>query len=271
MKKTHLLLFLLIVSVAFLSSCIIAVVDYSGDQAWMPGKSYHQTLSFEKGGNLSLDNDSGRIEIRGWDNDEIDINADRLLPRPYRPKFRVARMGSEIPDIVVNEYRNGVRIYTEWNENSERRGRVDYSLTVPRFVHLESITQGSGDIFISSVYGSAHVEAGTGDILIENYSGSLYARTETGKVEIHLYDLRDEDKIRIESGQGDIVVFLDKQIDAQVEAETPEGEVFSAYAENKTPVPEKFSQKLGKGGAVIFLNAEQGDIQIKVHNDETRD
>jgi len=254
---------LLLLCAFLVSSCVIAVIDYSGSRDSIQGKRFHETLPFPEGGELSLDNAYGNIEIQGWDEEEMEISATRMLPRRFKRKILISDMEKYLPRIQLDKNRNKVLIRTEVNENREDQGPVDYLVNVPRFIHLGRIAQKVGDIWISSVYGSANIELDRGDIVVENFSGTLTAVTGKGEIEIHLYDVRDEDEIRVETGLGRIVVYLEDNVNILIEAEAQSGKVFTEFPSDRNRSMGKYFQKIGEGEARLILNSADGEIHIR--------
>jgi hypothetical protein len=85
----------------------------------------------------------------------------------------------------------------------------------------------------------------------------------SGSVEAELLDIRPEDEVRIKTEQGDIMLYLEPGVEAQVEADAPDGEVSSDF-DLKQPLPAKtVSVRLGEGKASILLSALHGVIKIK--------
>ena len=50
MRKSHYFMILLLFCVSLTSSCVIAVIDYSGSNDSMPGEQFRETLPFSEGG-----------------------------------------------------------------------------------------------------------------------------------------------------------------------------------------------------------------------------
>ena len=263
MRKIHFYLICLFLCFPLISSCVIAVVEYSSDRYRMPGKEFHETLPFPEEGELVLENIYGNIEIHGWDKDEVEIFAKRILPRRYGHKFRISNMNEFFPGIDVDEKQNTIHIRTEQVENREEQGQVDYILNVPRFIHLKHIGQKTGDILISSVYGSADIDLDRGNIVVENFSGSLSALVREGEIELHLFDVRDEDEIRAETDLGNIVVYLEENVNILIEAEAQEGRIFTEFNSDRSRSLGRYYHKIGEGEARLFLISAEGEIHIK--------
>ncbi|MEW5901506.1 MAG: hypothetical protein AB1715_08615, partial [Acidobacteriota bacterium] len=98
---------------------------------------------------------------------------------------------------------------------------------------------------------------------VRNFSGSLDIQTGRGRVEAEVLDLRSQDEIHIRLEEGDIVLFLQPGVGAELEAEAPEGGISSEIELGQTLPAAKVSVQLGEGKTVIDLTALRGDIRIR--------
>jgi hypothetical protein len=156
-----------------------------------------------------------------------------------------------------------VMIKTDQAEYEDREDVVHYLLQVPHSVNLDSIRNGRGNIVASGIYGRALLDADEGEIKVSNYSGSLDVRLGSGTVEAEVLDLRPQDSVHIKVERGDIVLWLEPDVAAQLIGEAPAGNILSEL-ELGQPLPaQKVSYKLGDGQASIELTALGGDILIR--------
>ncbi len=120
-----------------------------------------------------------------------------------------------------------------------------------------------GDIIISDLYGETFIELEQGEIQVDNFSGSLHVSLGVGSVETSLMDLRKEDEIRISVEEGDIIIYLQKDVRAHIEASTLEGKVTNEFNPDEEPSTNRISFHIGEEGAYISLSAAKGNILIK--------
>ena len=83
----------LLVILLFISSCVVAVVDYSGPSGIRPMTEFHKAVSLNSGGTLSLENINGDIEILGWERNEVEIFAGKMIARSFGMGVRWRPMG----------------------------------------------------------------------------------------------------------------------------------------------------------------------------------
>lgn len=260
MKKPAAISLLLLLLLS--GACVIAVVDYGDPQGLPPAEEYQKSFYFAPGGTLSLENINGLIEIRGWDQDEMDIFAEKMLPYPPTRSVRWLRRGAVLPKIDLDRFEDLVKIKTRASGDS-RTSEVNYYITVPQAINLKNITAGTGSILIADLYGRAFVELDLGDIRVENFSGSLDAHVREGSIQVSLFDIRPEDIINIHAQRGDITVSLEPSIQARITGTAAGGKVYNEFeAEDQIP-SEKISSELGENGASVTLFTLAGNIYIK--------
>jgi hypothetical protein len=239
-------------------------VDYSGQEKILPKGEYHKTVYFDSGGTLSLENYNGDLEIRGWERTEVEVFAERMIPRPLETKVYVVGTIDYKPKIYFDKYKDLIKIKTRYSARGEAQ-EVDYFINVPHFTNLKDIKNKSGNVFVSDLTGEAVIDLVNGELEVENFSGSLSASVRDGFVRASFYDLRGEDEIKITNRQGDIEIYLPQDIEAQLEASTPNGMISSDFDLDQQLPADKVSAQLGAGGALISLQALNGHIKIKIY------
>lgn len=261
MKKTFILP--LIFSVLLVHSCFYIRVDYPPQRARTPIDEFHKNVPLSPGGTLSLENGNGNVEIHGWEMEELEVYAEKMIQFPDRSKFYVFPRKDFTPGIVFDKFENFVSIRTKNISDQKDIAFVDYYIDVPRSINLKDIMVRKGNIFISEVHGNAYLDLEEGDITVESFSGSLTASTVRGSVNARLFDLRELDEIVITSNLGDITLSLEGDASAHLVAEFPEGEISSEF---EIPVPSEGKQidtQWGENGPHISLTALRGNIKIK--------
>ncbi len=263
MKKCLLLVFGLIAGFVVVTSCVVQIVDPTRASAVRMGTDFHEAVPLVSGGTLSLDNIDGDIQIMGWEKEEVEVFAERLMRRSYNRGFRWQPLLSSVPKIDVDTFEDFVKVKTVSSNQEEDASIVNYYLNVPQHVALKDIVARKGKISISDLYGEVLIELYEGKVSVENCSGSLNVSLSKGSVKAGLLDLRSEDEIRISTQDGDITVYLEANINAWIEADTPEGQVVSDFKQLREQPSRKVSAQLGEDGCTIFLSSMKGDIKIR--------
>jgi hypothetical protein len=253
----------LVILFFLLSSCVIVIENPPGFSTYPSIKKFHKVVPLSPGSTLSLENMYGDIVIHGWDREEVEITAEKILRQTYERRVYWYRKTFAQPDIEVDKFEDFLKIKTKYDDVEEEEYLINYYLFVPKSIIIKNITNEEGDIFLSDFYGEAFLELGRGDIKVENFSGSLDISIIEGSVKASLYDLRKEDRIEIITKKGDIIVFLQPNVNADLEVKTPDGSISSEFKVEETLPAKELIAKLGEGGAFLSLSSLKGNIKIK--------
>ena len=251
------------------SACIVAVIDTSDLGRFPGGGEFRKLLAFQPGGTVLLDNGLGNIEVYGWDRNEAEVvarEAGALKPGFYWLGFP-SWEGIQ-SKVQVDNFDGLLKIRTRSQEGSEKG--LDFVVNLPASVNLNPVHCREGNVLVSGLYGKAVIDVRKGDVQVENFSGSLDASLGRGNADVELLDLRKGDEVRIISTTGDIVLYLEKNISARLEAGAPLGRVESDFDLGQKMPDQKVKGQLGDGQAFISLAAVQGRISIKKVKEQGR-
>lgn len=265
MRKPFSLAWPAITAVAISAACII-LPNAGESEGWRTistrgtrtGTEFRETLDFSPGSTLSLENDYGNVEIRGWDRDAVEVvaKAGAAGSRTER-STRTPR-----PDVEVRNAENGVMIRTRTFEGPGEPPAVDYDVRVPNSVILTGIRISEGNLSVADVFGRLEASLDRGDLTVENYSGAVDVTIGTGNADVEVLDLHEEDAITLSSRSGDILLHLETGAGAIVEADAPRGRVRSDF-DLGVPLPAPAVKGwIGQGGPNIVLRASSGQIEI---------
>ncbi len=221
------------------------------------GADTDTTLSVSARSRLMLESFTGDIEVSGWDRNTVRIRA-RHEPRTrihvaVRPATVVVSAVTHLrlPDIGDRRH---ARV-----EEIEIPSRVDYRLTVPRWMSLGlsglnssiSVEGVEGDVTAEVVNGSVVVRGGRGSLRLESINGVVEATGVRGPVEASSVNqgitLRDvEGRVRAESVNGDVE--LSGIVSDAVEASTVSGGL-------------RYEGALRAGGSYRF-ESHSGDLTV---------
>jgi len=264
-KKSSVYLSVLFILAVLGISCVVRFIDYIDPRGLIPIEDFRQNVPFSPGGSVSLRNFSGIIEILGWDRNEVEVYAEEMIPRSKEVNVRFLGSRNDATKIDLQRYTDkNITISTKSSSEEGENSIVDYYIKTPRFINLNGIIAREGEIFIADLYGSASVKLSQGDIQVDNFSGSLDASVQTGSIQVSLYDERQEDLVTLKSDQGDITLYIQESIDANINAVFPRGEIDSEFDLGEQKKENEIDLKLGKGGASIYITALNGNIELKV-------
>jgi hypothetical protein len=254
------LAFVLLLSAA----CIIPVFFDPESGTWTPSlQKFHKIVSLGAGGTLSLENANGDVEIRGWDQEDVEITAEegRGDDRDRR-RWPYYGTGDAQPHVQVDQLDRLIKIKAGSPEEENARP-VHFVISVPRSINLTDIRINRGRVHIADVYGRVRVELAEGDIAVENFSGSLDLSLVRGSAEAEVLDLRKDDEVRITTKEGDIDLLLQPEVSVRLEATASNGEISSDFDLGQDLPAKKVSAQIGKAEAAAFLTTLNGDIHLK--------
>jgi hypothetical protein len=261
--KTSVLSVFFILSLLLFASCFYIQVEYPPEGMRTPVEEFHENVPLSPGGTLSLENENGNIEIRGWEKNELEVYAEKRVELPDRTKLYVFPGKNLGPGIVFDKFEEFVKIRTKKLSGDQGVGIVDYFIDAPHSINLKDIVAGYGNIYIADLSGDAYLDLKEGDITVENFSGSLTASTDRGSVYASLFDLKEQDEIVITAREGDISLSLRENASARLEAAFPEGEMTSEFEMDRDEEENNIDTEWGENGPRISLTALKGNIVIK--------
>ena len=178
----------------------------------------HRTFPLSAEGRVSVDNVNGPIQITAWDKSEVKLDA---VKRAYS-QGRLDEV-----EIKIDADKDAVRIRTKYPSSNRKWGwrrkdqqaSVDYTLSVPYGVSLDSI---------NSVNGRVEIEGVAGPVEVATVNGRLTAKRLTGlnstayRVEAAFDKLANDKSVSLH-GQRQRVRELPDDANAEVSANTVNG------------------------------------------------
>jgi DUF4097 and DUF4098 domain-containing protein YvlB len=260
------------------------------------------TVSVPAGTRLSLENVGGEVTIRGWERNQVRIQASHSSRTAVniRVSESVLRLGSKS--------RSGF---------GNMGGVIDYVLTVPSAMNIDlggmyadvmiegtkgeikvqtvegniSVKGGGGSLQLSTVNGKISVQGANGrldlravseDIEVSDVQGEVLAESVSGDVSLMRIDgrrveaqtvsgdvrfdgtLRPDGTYSLLTHSGDVVVGIPENASVLVQTAVANGDVQSSFA---LPTSERSSRRrqqyrFGTGSATLELETFSGDIRL---------
>ncbi|MGI8899250.1 MAG: DUF4097 family beta strand repeat-containing protein [Pyrinomonadaceae bacterium] len=231
-------------------------------------EDFQQTYPLSANGRLSLENLNGGVRIAVWDRDEVQVNA---VKRAYR------RERLNEAKIEVNATAEAIRIkttYPDWNQTftDEQKGRynnpavVDYTLTVPRKVRLESVDLVNGSLDVDGVEGDVKASSVNGRVTARGLAGVAKLSTVNGSLEAAFTKLEEAKPITLGSVNGNVTLIIPSDANAVVRAGTVHGAIsneFGLNVQHGDYVGHELYGQIGAGGPRIKLGNVNGRISLK--------
>ena len=210
-------------------------------------QDFNKTFPLADNGRLSLDNVNGRVEINGWDRDEVAIKA---------VKHGKTRESVEAVNIEVEAGPDLIAIHTKqpsilfgWRSES-----VTYTILVPRRARLKKVESVNGNIAIDGVSGDVEASAVNGEVRTRGGSGNQKLSTVNGEIATDLGSLGSGQSVSLDTVNGQIVAAFPEGISS---------EYSSLTVKKEFPVGSNLKGTLGKGGARVKASTVNGSIAVR--------
>lgn len=199
----------------------------------------NETRSLSPTGRVDIDNLKGRIQVRGWDRDEVRIEG---------------RLGKGVERLIVEGDRNRLEVSVRYPRSSKRAEPTELLLHVPRRTEL-NIESVSADIDVEGVAAAClAAESVSGDVLIAAAPRRLQASTVSGDLAV----TANSADVRLETVSGQLT--LRGRLNGTISAETVSGDIdITVNGEQVTSL--KSSTVSGDIGIRTAL-ARDGDIRM---------
>ncbi len=231
-------------------------------------EEFHQSYPLSDNGRITVENLNGGVRISVWDKNEVKVDAVKKAYR--RERFDEAK-------IEVNATADSVRIRTRYpdrgqtfnDEESRRYGNpatVEYSLTIPRRARIESVDVINGSLDIDGAEGDVKASSINGHVKARALVGEVRLSTVNGNLETTFTRLDSAKSVTLNSVNGNIVLVIPSDANAQVRAGTVHGGVhndFGLPVNDGEYVGHELFGQIGNGGPRIKLGNVNGGISIK--------
>jgi len=231
---------------------------------------FEETYRVDADVSIILSNTNGNVSISIWDQDAVELVAEKQVSSR---NAETAREAFEKLEIVVNESTGRLEIETihpsamhgffNWVFGRSTNASVRYHLKVPRQAELTLRTV-NGNVTTAGSQGSQHLRSTNGRIEVESAARRVDAHTTNGSIRV---EVRGTSELEIELGttNGSITLQLPTDARGTLEARTVNGSV-------KTDIPVTLQGSAsrkhvrgdfnGGGGGRIVLRTTNGSIRI---------
>ncbi len=261
-------------------------------------KKIVRELEFSSGGKLSINNPIGKVDIRGWDRDEVRIVAVKIV-RNISDESEARDILQEIK-IKISEHEGSIDIYTEIPEFSGNNGNngidgwrfiaglfswpprvetrslpveVRYSINLPRNTDVKIDTE-VGNIDVRQVAGGIQAESAVGTIRMTAIEGPIKAHSDIGKIIIQdiIADVEAHSEI------GKVVLGVNPAVPVHLDITTTIGTIdidADLYITGNLSKRRIIGTTGENAGPRVRVSTEIGKVEITTHDnlfpDETQE
>ena len=167
-----------VLAVACLAFGLYSGVVWAGEKY---EEKFNKTESLARDGKVILGNVSGKIEIQGWDQAQVKIEATKISN-----SSSLERAKENCASVIIEVTKSGniVQISTKYPEHTRNVNvSVNYAVWVPdkASVKIKSV---SGSVGVASIGGSLEGDLTSGNVTLSKIAGSVDFQTVSGKIEI---------------------------------------------------------------------------------------
>jgi hypothetical protein len=257
-------------------------------------------IQVREGDRLLLRDFSGSVEVEGWDRDELRAEADadeaivfrftrsgstiemEALDRKNRSRAEELRlrlpawMDVEVSgpklDVEISRLAGGVTvrnlkgdIFLEDLSGRVNAGSVEGSIYADGLRESARLRTGDDEIRVVDSSADLDLESVSGDIELEEVSGrDLKVRSTHGEIDF-MGTLLPGGSYAFHTHSGDLTLFLDPEVDADVTVLAYEGEFEADFPIRSRGFRSghEFGFTIGSGGAQLVLEAFDGEISLR--------
>lgn len=232
-------------------------------------EEFHQTYPMSPDGRIGLQNTTGTVRIVTWDRNEVKVDAvKRAFIRERLPEVQIGieagpdslRINTKYPTSTTNwNFTNNVPDYNN-------PASVDYTLTVPRNVRIDTVELVNGTLDLESLSGYVEASSVNARVRAQGLEGDVTLSSVNGQVEAVFNQLGNSRSITLTSVNGTVTAELPSDASADLQATTMRGHIsndFGLTPNREGYVGTNVSGTIGQGGARLRLNNTNGDISIR--------
>lgn len=247
---------------------------------------------------ISVKNGNGKINVSGWDKDELLITAHKRMTRRVGGLgWVMSKLGIDFEtsddsmtkyfekvDVKILETESGLSIETVRPKKSHNVNVViDYTIQVPRNTDLtlntsngsiqaadvegiiESRTS-NGRVTYESVYGEVKARTSNGSVKLVDVQGAVTARTSNGSITLdHPEPLSPESSISCTTSNGSVRLNIASDSSFEVTAKSSNGRVRTDFDVDKAGqknTKHRLNGIVGQGGPLLDLTTSNGSITL---------
>jgi hypothetical protein len=252
-------------------------------------ETFDETYDIGPGSEFEIRNRDGKIEIQGWDGDQIKVHA-----------IKKTRSSGKLENVKIQVSPGAVfkveTIHLVYNPKVS----VSYDIRVPLNVKVKRVMTSNGKIVLEKTQGDTEVETSNGKIVVEDVTGNINASTSNGAIEIEgvkgfvtantsngAIDVEGVDGVieletsngaieaevqavgdnglRVRTNNGKIELYFASDLNVDIEAKTSNNDIELDEIE---VVAQEISRnrlrgKIGSGGKMVSIKTSNGGITLR--------
>ncbi|REL36370.1 DUF4097 family beta strand repeat-containing protein [Thalassotalea euphylliae] len=219
-----------------------------------------QSFSIEQGAEFSIENINGRVEVGRASGDQIEVTATLIADSEddlERIKVLMEHRDNEV--MVETKY-----LKRDWGKGYSS-GKVNYEVNLPANVTETEIDLVNGSLTVSDILGRIDADLVNGSIDASGISGTSKLHSVNGSVTARFADLEQVEKVKIDTVNGSIKVYLPTDAQIKVNAETMHGSIksdFGLKVDKNLFTGKQMKGVVGSGSTKLTLDSVNGSIKV---------
>jgi DUF4097 and DUF4098 domain-containing protein YvlB len=235
-------------------------------------EEFHKTYPLAANGRVALENINGSVKIASWDRNEVKVDAVKSAYKQERLNEAQIIVEADADSVNVRtDYPSGNQTFTSsFPRRYDNPATVEYTLTVPRRVRIDTIELINGDLDIEGVEGDVVASSINGHVRAMGLGGEAKLSTINGVLEATFKKLDDLKGISLNSVNGRVLLVIPSDANAQLRASTVHGAItndFNIPVRDGEYVGHDLAGTLGRGGVRIKLGNVNGAVSIRHASD----
>ncbi|MBN2424717.1 MAG: DUF4097 family beta strand repeat protein [Calditrichaceae bacterium] len=224
--------------------------------------------------NFTIENLNGKIKVEGWDKSLVSIEARKQVKASDKETAReilealevIIDIDDEIISVSVNHpnQKSGSGFLAWLFDDHRWNASVDFTVYIPHKMNMD-VSSTNGKLQILQCEGLLNLETTNGSIDGEHLSGSVNCNTTNGSVKIYMNEVSIDKDMKFSTTNGSIKLYLPKSINANIEANTVNGNVVCDLPVKDVDQQsrKKLRARINAGGPVLVLKTTNGSIHLK--------
>ncbi len=232
--------------------------------------TYDKSFPLAAGGEVTVGNTNGSVEVEAWDRDEVRVQAVKKVRAGTSSRVDEALKRLEVR---VEASSDRVEIQTagdrdssgflSWIFGNHVEASVSYTLSVPRMARVEVDTV-NGKVRVHGVGGHVAAETTNGSVELSDLGGGASASTTNGGVRVELSQVPSGASMRFETTNGGIHLTVPRDAHLSIDASTTNGgiDISGLEASIGRHSRRHVEADVNGGGADVRLSTTNGGIKI---------
>jgi DUF4097 and DUF4098 domain-containing protein YvlB len=184
-----------------------------------PRGAFRHLYTLHRNASVTVRNLYGNVSITAWDRDAVLVEAIKHSTDPRH---------LDDAHIVVEPSADSLAISTQYaGSDAEHPTSVEYRITVPRRIHLDSVVLTNGQLSLDGLSGPVKASAVNGDIHALKLGGQAELSTVNGRVDANFNRTSPANPISLSSVNGAIALTIPPGSGASLEAQNRSGGIAS--------------------------------------------